>query len=80
MWRIICLPEETTEEDIANAIFTGNPDLGGEPEVVGIWKTKQTNNPGYPFDIQSNKPIDIGSSPEDEDEDAEEEYESDSDC
>ena len=77
MWRIICLPEETTEEDIANAIFTGNPDLGGEPEADGIWAAQQTNIPGYPFDIQSNRPIVIGSSPEDEESD---EYEDNSDC
>ena len=25
--------------DIANAVFTGNPDTGGEPEADGIFKS-----------------------------------------
>jgi hypothetical protein len=57
MWRIICLPEETTETDIADSIFTGNPDLGGMEEADGIWESQKTNIPGYPFDIQSHPAI-----------------------
>ena len=64
MWRIICLPEETTESDIANAIFTGNPDLGGLEEADGIWAKQPTKIPGYPFDISANRPIVIGADPE----------------
>ena len=36
VWLIICLPEEACMADIANAVFTGNPDTGGQPEADGI--------------------------------------------
>ena len=37
--------------DIANAVFTGNPDTGGEPGADGIFKSLPNEVPGYPFDF-----------------------------
>ena len=57
MWRIICLPEETTQTDVMECVFTNNPELGGEDEVDGIWETQKTDVPGYPFDISTHPAI-----------------------
>ena len=52
MWIIICEPETTTMQDVANAIFTQNPDTGGEAEKDGIFKSLPNDVPGYPFDFE----------------------------
>ena len=52
MWIIICEPETTTMQDVANAVFTHNPDTGGKPEEEGIFKSLPNDVPGYPFDFE----------------------------
>ena len=37
MWRMTCLPEQTTFQDVANAVFTGNPECFNTAEAHGIW-------------------------------------------
>lgn len=54
MWRMICVPEETVFEDVATAIFTNNPDMGGKDEEEGIWKSVPKTSDLYPFDIDAN--------------------------
>ena len=51
MWIIICEPETTTMQDVANAVFTHNPDTGGEAERDGIFHSLPNDVPGYPFDF-----------------------------
>ena len=51
MWIIICEPETTTMQDVANAVFTHNPDTGGEAEKDGIFHSLPNDVPGYPFDF-----------------------------
>ena len=51
MWIIICEPETTTMQDVANAVFTHNPDTGGEAEQDGIFHSLPNHLPGYPFDF-----------------------------
>ena len=36
---VICEPETTTMQNVANAVFTGNLDTGGKPEEDGIFKS-----------------------------------------
>ena len=40
MWRIICLPEEITERDVALCIFRNNPEILDRPEAAGIWRSQ----------------------------------------
>ena len=39
MWRICCLPHETTETDVALCLFKNNPQIGDHPEQPGIWRS-----------------------------------------
>ena len=34
MWRMTCLPEQTIFQDVANAVFTGNPECFNAPEAL----------------------------------------------
>ena len=53
----MCLPEETTQIDVMQCVFTNNPELGGDDEIDGIWETQKTDVPGYPFDISTHPAI-----------------------
>ena len=51
MWIIVCEPETATMQDVANSVFTHNPDIGGEAEKDGISHSLPHDVPGYPFDF-----------------------------
>ena len=42
MWRMTCCPEQTTFQDVAQAVFTGNPDCLNVEEAEGIWTSQPT--------------------------------------
>lgn len=50
MWRMTCCPELTTFNDVANAVFTGNPANLNVEEAEGIWTSQPTRSvQSFPF-------------------------------
>lgn len=58
MWRMICLPDETTEQDVARCVFKNTPEFAlrpGESEQPGIWASEPVNEANaFPFVIDPN--------------------------
>ena len=44
MWRITCIPEMTEFADIAQAVFTGNPDILDVEEADNIWQSQPVSD------------------------------------
>ena len=50
MWRMTCVPEQTTFQDVSSAVFTGNPECLNVPEAQGIWTSQPVNETqAFPF-------------------------------
>ena len=50
MWRMTCCPEMTAFQDVAQAVFTGNPDCLNMEEAEGIWTSQPTTEiQSFPF-------------------------------
>ena len=50
MWRMTCCPQHTTFQDVAQAVFTGNPDCLNVKEEEGIWTSQPVNDiQSFPF-------------------------------
>ena len=56
MWRMTCLPEQTIFQDVANAVFTGNPECFNTPEAHGIWVSQPVDEiQSFPHTIDISK-------------------------
>ena len=56
MWRMTCCPELTTFNDVANAVFTGNPENLDVEEAEGIWTSQPTRSvQSFPFTTDVSK-------------------------
>ena len=44
MWRITCLPEMVEFADVAQAVFTGNPDILDVEEADNIWQSQPVSD------------------------------------
>ena len=52
MWRMTCCPEQTTFQDVAQAVFTGNPDCLNVEEEEGIWTSQPaTEIQSFPYTV-----------------------------
>ena len=52
MWRMTCCPEHTNFQDVAQAVFTGNPDCLNVEEEEGIWTLQPTTQiQSFPYTI-----------------------------
>jgi hypothetical protein len=52
MWRMTCCPEQTNFQDVAQAVFTGNPDCLNVQEEQGIWTSQPTTEiQSFPYTV-----------------------------
>ena len=52
MWRMTCCPQHTTFQDVAQAVFTGNPDCLNVEEEEGIWTSQPTTElQSFPYTV-----------------------------